>query len=120
MFLTRSPTELLEPGPYVGELKAQSSSIQRARHILRSYRASITSFSDGSGPIADGSGVVVTDADIDSSSHGREAVEAVDSAMVLGSSATAFGRGEPSNPPVMLPTLELRCPNELITESRSD
>ena len=26
--LTRRPTELLEPGPYVGELKAQSSSIQ--------------------------------------------------------------------------------------------
>ena len=82
---------------------------RRLRTFYRFYRAS-TSFSDGSGPIADGSGVVVTDADIDSSSHGREAVEAVDSAMVLGSSATAFGRGEPSNPPVMLPTLELRCP----------
>ena len=26
-FLTRRPTELLEPGPCVGELKAQSSSI---------------------------------------------------------------------------------------------
>ena len=27
-FLARRPTELSEPGPYVGELKAQSSSIQ--------------------------------------------------------------------------------------------
>ena len=85
------------------------------------FHLPITSPSDFSGPAMDGSGVDVTDTDTEpSSSHGREAVEAVDSAMVLGSSATAFGRGEPSNPPVMLPTLELRCPSELITESRSD
>ena len=56
--LTRRPTELLEPGPYVGELKAQSSSIQ----LAAAPRNSMSSSADAASDVASEAPTQVADA----------------------------------------------------------